>query len=345
MAEFPPDWDIYEERDFATFNRARDLQTPLAASTLIRLNDEGRSMGIFRIILFGGGILNIDIPVSDVLPDPPPSVANQIITLSARADKLAIASNSTTSSWRDLLVLLDAGIAKMLNPDSTAASPDPMIRFLHDHANSSDKSTVGVSIRWAVAVDRSGDHNLEIQSLPTQARYLTKANLKQDNSVSVLLGSFPLCVDLFQGQNPGGPVPLFFAADRDKASDQISKNPDAVRADIAAVNATLLHMEHLSLAEAHAYLQGRARAAKGVSAYPNLSGPPTKRPRTAATMARETGSFFPPKKSSFSHKIRPLGTGWHTSCTYVPVLCTLYITSIYKSELLLPAAYIYVFSV
>jgi hypothetical protein len=47
-------------------------------------------------------------------------VANQIITLSARADKLAIAPNSTTSSWRDLLVLLDAGIAKMLNADSSA---------------------------------------------------------------------------------------------------------------------------------------------------------------------------------------------------------------------------------
>jgi hypothetical protein len=291
MAEFPPDWDIYEERDFATFNRARDLQTPLAASTLIRLNDDGRSMGIFRIILFGGGILNINIHVCDVLPDPPPSIASQIISLSARADKLAIASNATTSSWRDLLILLDAGIAKMLNADGTDTSSDPLIRFLNDHANSSDKSSVGVSIRWAVAVDRSGDHNLEIQSLPTQARYLTKANLKQDNSVSVLLGSFPLCIDLFQGQNPGGPVPLLFAADRDKAADQISKNPESLRADIAAVNSTLLHMEHLSLAEAHAYLQGRARAAKGVSAHPNLSGPPTKRPRTAASTARETGKI------------------------------------------------------
>jgi hypothetical protein len=48
-------------------------------------------------------------------------------------------------------------------------------------------------------------------------------------------------------------------------------------------------MEHLSLEEAHNYMQGRARAAKGYPAFPATSGPPSKRPRLQTTPSTSTG--------------------------------------------------------
>jgi hypothetical protein len=54
---------------------------------------------------------------------------------------------------------------------------------------------------------------LEVQSLPGQDKSLnSKANIRRDNAVSVLLGQFPANADLFNGQNTqGGPVVIFFA--------------------------------------------------------------------------------------------------------------------------------------
>ena len=290
MSLFPTDWDIYEDDDFATFDRKDTHDSPMGACTLIRLGADGRSLGIFRIVAYGGGTIEIDIPVRHVLPDPPPHLADLIIRLSAKADGLIFPHNATTAAWRDLLQLLLSATVTLLDQEGTTIDANPLIAFLNGHTASSDRSTVGVSFRWAVAVGPTGEHRLELQSLPTQARYLSKANLKQDNSVSVLLGSFPLEVELFAGPHPAGPVPLIFTANRDKAVEQLRQNPDPLRADIAAVNATLLQMEHLTLEEANSYLQGRARAAKGTQAYPPRAVPPAKKQRTTQATARDTGN-------------------------------------------------------
>jgi hypothetical protein len=125
-----------------------------------------------------------------------------------------------------------------------------------------------------------------------QARYLTKAALKRDNCVSVLQGFFPLKADMFAGRNPGGPVPNFFAVDRDATYAQMLNNPDAIRDDIATLNACFFRMEHMTVEEAHNYLQGKARAAKGFQIFPPFTGPPSKRARLTPASYNETGSSF-----------------------------------------------------
>ena len=140
-----------------------------------------------------------------------------------------------------------------------------------------------------------------MQALPGQAKNLNaKANIRGDNAVSVLLGHFPLNADLFAGPNPAGPVPLFFAPHPERTLQLLNENPEDLRHDISLINSQLLHMEHLSVAEAHAYLQSRARAAKGSTAFPHIPGPPTKKQRTAAGPFAPTGKFLHPVK----HKIR-----------------------------------------
>jgi hypothetical protein len=72
----------------------------------------------------------------------------------------------------------------------------------------------------------------------------------------------------------------------------MNQNPDNLRHDIELINGQILHMEHLSLAEAHAYVQARARAAKGTSAFTPTPGPPPKKPRVQAGTSANTGKLI-----------------------------------------------------
>jgi hypothetical protein len=289
MAEFPADWDIFEEDEFATHDVSGQLEDPMAVSTLLKLDKNGKSTGVFRLALSGGGIVDIPIPATDILHKPPPTIADMVIKLSFRADKLTIATNSATSYWRDLLALLRSTVATVTDLNGDTISSDSLISYLDDLAKSEDKSTLGASIRFAVAASEDGALQLEVQSLPMQARYLTKAALKRDNCVSVLQGFFPLHADMFAGSNPGGPIPLFFAPDRNATLGRILNNPDQLRDDIATLNSIFFRMEHMTVEEAHTYLQGKARAAKGKQLFPPFMGPPSKRARTAQASYAETG--------------------------------------------------------
>ena len=289
MASFPADWDVHDEKDFATFNQNEPLDADLSVMTLLKLDNAGKSTGVYKISLSGGGVVDIPIPVTDILHEPPPSVADMVIKLSVRADKINIAQNSTTSFWRDLLVLLRSNTASVTDLSGDAIPSDTLIDYLDDLAKT-EKSTDGASIRFAVAGSEDSKLQLEVQSLPMQARYLTKAALRRDNCVCVLQGFFPLKADMVADSNPGGPVPSFFAADRDAAYARILSNPDRIRDDIATLNASFYRMEHMTVEEAHRYLQGRARAAKGFQIFPPSTGPPSKRARTAPANYDETGT-------------------------------------------------------
>jgi hypothetical protein len=257
MADFPTDWDVFPVTEFATFHQEDRLEDPMGMTTLLKLGPDGKSTGIFKVILFGGGVVDIPIPVTDILHEPPPRIASMVIKLSVRADKTNIAQNSTTSAWRDLLTLLRGKSATVTDLNGDKISSESLVKYLEGLAGSQDKNTDGASIRWAVAGSEDGGLQLEVQSLPTQARYLTKAALRKDNCVSVLQGFFPLKMDRFAGQDPGGPVPVFFAEDRDAALAWILQNPDQLRTDIATLNASFFRMEHLSVEDAHKTYRGR----------------------------------------------------------------------------------------
>ena len=121
--------------------------------------------------------------------------------------------------------------------------------------------------------DEDGDLRLELQALPTQAKYLQKANLKGENSVSILLGEFPLATMMFNSNSIGSPVPLFFSPYPAAATSYLGRNPEIAKTDIGRINNRFLRMEHLSLTEAVSYLAKKHRAAKGTTACPVPRGP------------------------------------------------------------------------
>jgi hypothetical protein len=158
---------------------------------------------------------------------------------------------------------------------------------------------------------------MEFQVLPAPAKSLTKNNLKADNCVSVQVARIPLKVELFDGRDAAGPVPILFASDQAAAFGGLMDNAGATLEDIHKLNSKFLFLEHLTMENAVAYLQGNARKAKGVPAYTLQKGsdnPPAKKAKTATAPARSsskesngktlmTSYFDDSSNSDINHKL------------------------------------------
>jgi hypothetical protein len=305
MAAFPPVWQIHRDSEFPSI-----LLLPLADAgttvhTLIKLGDNHRSTGTFRLGFSGSSGVTAHFSMARVLANPPPDLANIVLTYSAKLEDVTPPVNSMATPWRDLGDLLkDRSVLPGAGPDQGT-----VLKVMISALNllPKDKQGVGASLRWAVAGTPQGTLQLELQALPSPARLLTKNNLKGDNAVSVLVCRIPLHAELFDGSSHAGPVPLLFSPDRKAARVALDKKPGLAHNDIMAVNDRFLHAEHLSLAEAVAYLQApKARGAKGyrmfaattppmpdaTEAAPTPTPGPSKRPRLSATLQtdNETGT-------------------------------------------------------
>jgi hypothetical protein len=294
MASYPTEWEVHPATHFSTHDTDELIDAPLGMNLLMQMGDDCRSSGCYRITLFGGGHLDIHQNMEDLIPDLPQEFRTLMIQSSFKVHNIPFANNSCSSAWRDLDVLLHERSVHLFDEPDDMLDPANLIKFLQDQK--ANKTGIGASIRFAVAAGPDKKMRLEVHAMPGQAKVLnSKANLRTDNAVSVLIGHFPINSDLFSGTNPEGIVPIFFAPDPAKTLAALNNNPDVYRYDIGLINNQILHREHLSLTEAHAYLQSRARAAKGVPAFPLAAGPPlAKRPRTEqpATGTFKNNFFF-----------------------------------------------------
>jgi hypothetical protein len=163
-----------------------------------------------------------------------------------------------------------------LNPPSTS--------------NTDTQPSRGACLRWAVGMSEDKLPRFEMQGLPTAACNVQKKFFSSDNSVSVLLGCFNLNADIFDGSFAHGLVPIFFSANPVQAQAFLDKNPAAAKEAISSINSRFLHMEHLSLEEAAAYLQAKkGRMAKGVAAFA-MPATSRKRGRPANTSISGSGT-------------------------------------------------------
>jgi hypothetical protein len=126
---------------------------------------------------------------------------------------------------------------------------------------------MGACLRWAVGISETKEPRFEIQGLPTGACNVQKKFFSSDNSVSVLLGAFNLNADMFDSTFAHGLVPIFFSDNPLQAQSFLDRNPEAAKEIITSINSRLLHMEHMSLDEAHLQAK-KGRMAKGAAAFP-----------------------------------------------------------------------------
>ena len=272
MATFPPEWLIYPAEDFATFQLAPLADAGTTLQTMALMNPDGTMSGNFRIGMAGRDHISAHFKLSQVLADPPPNLADVVLTYSATLADVTPPVNSTSTAWTDLENLLrDRSVLPGPGKDQST-----MLKLLIAYLGSLEKKPgVGASLRWAVAGSAAlGGLQLELQALPSPARLLTKNNLKGDNAVSVIISSTQMQVELFDGISHAGPVPMFFATDRRAVRAALADDPDGVHEAIREINNRFLYPEHLTLPEAVTYLQApKARAAKGTPVFTAVSGP------------------------------------------------------------------------
>jgi hypothetical protein len=181
-------------------------------------------------------------------------------------------------------------VLKLFNEQGQQIENQSLLQFLR--TQQPDGSIPGASIRWAITVSPADTILLELQTMPTQAGNLTKPSFKADNSISVLLAMIVIRAEMFDGRNISGPVPVFFANDRESALDGLITNPEQTLADISLLNSRFLRMEHINQEEVIAYLKkGKHRPAKGkvVFSSPNTAPLPAKRARRSEIPISETG--------------------------------------------------------
>ena len=290
MTQFPADWQVFPAAEYQGFHRVDTEDPGRSILVLIPLDPAHRSRGDFKLLIFGGGALQLRLPLPALIPELPEEFQQLYLDIESQPADTIGQQNVTVGDWRDIEEIISSREGTLTDEIGRPAASAGLLKFLQTPRP--EKSSKGASVRWAVAADEDGDLRLELQALPAQARYLQKTHLKGDNVVSVLMGEFPLHVAMFEGQAIAGPVPLLFSPYPAAALGYMSRNPETIREDIMRINSRFLRMEHLTLEEASQYLKKRLRAAKGVAAYQHPGAPPAKRIRTTALDGSETGTYF-----------------------------------------------------
>jgi len=285
---FPAEWMLFSGEEYPAFHRDSFDTMPRGLHVLISL-DENHKAKSFRLCLFGGeGPIRAKIALRAFLSPLPEALSRHSIELTCPMDFATPGENATVTQWIDFEQLLRDGSISVADEQGAIVDKGPVLELV-SHPNT-DKSSVGASFRWAVTgTDDSKQVRLELQCLPTQAKFLNRAHLKGENSVYMAMGAIPLRVELFDGQVARGPVPLFFSDMPEEAAEYLETNPDAVLDDVMEINDRILCMEQLSLEEALAYLKKRTRAARGFPAFPMDKRPKNKRARVEPVASTESG--------------------------------------------------------
>lgn len=297
MSQFPADWQFYEDSEYLSFHRVPLEDTGTWVNVLAPFRASGRSGGAFRLHIMGSESLSVRFPLRKIMHDLPVELANLQAQLSTTIDGATPQANTTATTWEDAEDLYKRKDLLLFTQQGEPAPERDVLSYFR--LPSSDKSCIGASLRWAVAGAPDGGMQMELQSMPCQARFLTKPNLKADNSVSVLVAAFKVRVNMFDSFTHAGPVPLIFTPDRAATAAAFQQFPATLSDDIATINAHFLRMERLSLAEAVAYLQkGKARKGAGTPAFQipaamiSTATPLSKKARYQDVPVSETGTLF-----------------------------------------------------
>jgi len=280
------DWQFLPADLFATFEHDTSDASITGVDMLMLMNNDGTVTGDFRLCIFGAEPFAAHVRLINLLPNIPATEADTYIYFQSTTAEASPPINATANPWMDLEEMLKEKYALFTNKDGEAVDNDTVLRFL---ASTDEENAVrGAAVRWAIAANGAGKLQLQLQSLPTPARFLKSEHLTGDNSVSVLLGTYDLHADMASCAQVQGPVPLFFTEDRARAKAGVLSNFERTCGEVNRVNAHLLQMEHMPLFEAVQYLQGKKpRPAAGKSAFP-APDPPAKRARSSPD-APETG--------------------------------------------------------
>ena len=195
-APFPTEWEVRPTASLPVFGADQQDATdaPRRMRLLIPLDTTHRYNGDFRILISGGELISVRLPLLHIIPNLPVTLHPYFLEFTCDNDDVTPMRGSVTTPWMDIEELVRLKAANIKSPDNQLVDSGELLRFLHTMAT--DKELHGASVRWAVAVDATKRIQLQLQCLPTPAQYLNKAHLQQDGAASILLGEFPIEVPI-----------------------------------------------------------------------------------------------------------------------------------------------------
>lgn len=142
-------------------------------------------------------------------------------------------NNATSTTWKYFEKSIRDRTIIPTDKDGNAVDPEPVLEYLRSLG--ATPSSFPTTLQ------------MEFQVLPKSR---TKNNLKADNCVSVQVARIPLKVELFDGKDAAGPVPILFASDQAAAFVGLMDNAGATLEDIHKLNSRFIFLDHLTMENA-----------------------------------------------------------------------------------------------
>ena len=231
MAVFPTEYQFLGNDDFVGYNLTTTEDVGLGMVTCVQVRPQGTVEDHFKVCVFGPCISFV-IPASRFIDWPEATGVN--LKYQATAEDLCPNMDATTSCWLDVADLIREGALALVDADQKEIEATAFREKLQ--GTSAEKHNPGIAFRWAVAVNAGQKMELHIQAMPCTVSRLHKLQLVGDNITTVLIGTFPLNADLFDGVTHAGPVPVFFTSDTNAARASLAANPATTHAEIKKVN-------------------------------------------------------------------------------------------------------------
>jgi hypothetical protein len=96
-------WQVQDLSCYNTFEMNATQDTSLSVSLLIPLDDEHKTNGAFRLVIFGGGGGAESVPINaeEVFSDLPVALQGLYLNLPCSSSRLRLPDNSTACLWAD----------------------------------------------------------------------------------------------------------------------------------------------------------------------------------------------------------------------------------------------------
>jgi hypothetical protein len=94
-------WQVQDLSCYNTFEMDATQDTSLSVSLLIPLDDEHKTTGAFRLVIFGGGAESVPINAEEVFSELPVALQGLYLNLPCSSSRLRLPDNSTACLWAD----------------------------------------------------------------------------------------------------------------------------------------------------------------------------------------------------------------------------------------------------
>jgi hypothetical protein len=163
--DFPPEWTLLPADQFATAQprAAGDLGMEL----LVQARPNGRMLDHFRVSLGGSRILDMNVPLANLLASP--RAKNWRLRMQIWPRDIDVRRNMTSTAWLDLEALVVTRECRVVTLGEDSSEAEVASEAV---AAEMKESGLSAAIRFAVII--GGDQRLQLmlQSLPASADHL-----------------------------------------------------------------------------------------------------------------------------------------------------------------------------